>query len=382
MLVFTINLEDNRGGQFMKRRVWSMIVTLAMVFSLFSLSAMAADEPFTLDKPTNLTATLKVDPDGVPYFEIKLDIPETVRTINSNLQGDPAYYEGISCDGIEIEFEYKYGQYDWNEGPSAYWNTTDSVTEFVDRGGYWEYTPFDSGDFDTVDIKSEVYSFRARFTGLWGYTDDWIDKSVHSGYSNIATVGNPSFYNDASDWAIPELEKANDAGLIPDILKGTDMTKPITREEFAELAVLLYEKTSGNVAVAVSPNPFTDTTNQQILKAFTIGTTKGTSDTTFSPKVLINREECATMLFRTLKAMVPDGDYSIAGVSDFTDQVSISGWAVESTKYMSKLDIVKGDANGNFMPKATTTAQQAAGYGMATRQEAILMTIRTYDVFK
>lgn len=366
----------------MKKRALSMFVTLAMVFSLFTLSAMAADEPFILDAPTNLTATLKYDQNGLPYFELRLDIPETVRTINSNLQGNPEYYEGISCDGIEIEFEYKYGGYNWNEGPSAYWNTTDSVTEFIDRGGYWEYTPFDSGDFDTVDIKSEVYSFRARFTGLWGYTDDWIDKSVYSSYSNIATIGNTSFYNDASDWAVPELEKANEAGLIPEILKGTDMTKPITREEFAELAVLLYEKTSGNEAVAVSPNPFTDTTNQQILKAFTIGTTKGTSDTTFSPKVLINREECATMLFRTLKAMVPDGDYSIAGVNDFTDQISISGWAVESTKYMSKLDIVKGDANGNFMPKATTTAQQAAGYGMATRQEAILMTIRTYEVFK
>jgi hypothetical protein len=31
------------------------------------------------------------------------------------------------------------------------------------------------------------------------------------------------------------------------------------------------------------------------------------------------------------------------------------------------------------MPKATTTAQEATGYGMATREAAILMTVRTYD---
>ena len=63
------------------------------------------------------------------------------------------------------------------------------------------------------------------------------------------------------------------------------MTKPITREEFAELAVLLYEKVTDK-SETVSPNPFTDTTNPQILKAYKLGITAGTSQTTFSPKVL------------------------------------------------------------------------------------------------
>jgi hypothetical protein len=45
------------------------------------------------------------------------------------------------------------------------------------------------------------------------------------------------------------------------------MTKPITREEFCELAVLLYETMTGTTASPMSPNPFTDTTNSQILKA-------------------------------------------------------------------------------------------------------------------
>jgi hypothetical protein len=85
------------------------------------------------------------------------------------------------------------------------------------------------------------------------------------------------------------LEKANDAGLIPEILKGKDLTKPITREEFAELALLLYEKTTGK-AVTIPQNPFTDTVNPQVLKAFSIGITQGTSTTTFEPNVLINRE--------------------------------------------------------------------------------------------
>ena len=85
------------------------------------------------------------------------------------------------------------------------------------------------------------------------------------------------------------------------------------------------------------------------------------------------------MLFRAIKAIHPQGDYSIAGVKDFPDQKNISVWANEATKYMSKVGIITGDAKGNFMPKATTPAQEATRYGMATREQAIALSVRTYD---
>lgn len=179
-----------------------------------------------------------------------------------------------------------------------------------------------------------------------------------------------------SDWAKPEIEKAAENNLIPDSLKKADLTKTINREEFCELALLLYEKGTGSSPAPVSPNPFTDTANPQILKAFALGITQGTSTTTFSPQVLINREQCATMLYRTLKAVNPDGNYTIAGVSDFPDQKDISSFAVEGAKFMSKLGIIKGDINGNFMPKPA--AVSSSGYGMATREAAILMSVRSY----
>ena len=187
------------------------------------------------------------------------------------------------------------------------------------------------------------------------------------------------FYTNASAWAEAELKKASSLGLVPTILKGTDMTKSITREEFCELAVLLYEKMKGTTVAPANPNPFTDTANSQILKAYKLGITAGVSPTAFAPGTLINREQCATMLFRAIKAIAPGADYSVAGVKDFPDQQDISSWAVEGTKYMSKLGIILGDTAGNFMPKAGTEAQILSGYGMATREAAILMTVRTHD---
>jgi len=209
--------------------------------------------------------------------------------------------------------------------------------------------------------------------------DDLIGTSGgQSAYSNIASIGLKS-----SGWAAAEVKKAQDYGLIPDSLLTADLTKPITREEFCELAVLLYEEVTATKSEAVSPNPFTDTTNPQILKAFKLGITNGISATTFEPKKLITREQCAAMLFRDIQAIRPANDYSISDVKDFPDQINIASYATIATKYMAKLGIIKGDAStGNFMPKAVTTAQKATTYGMATRDAAILMAVRTYDKIK
>ena len=88
------------------------------------------------------------------------------------------------------------------------------------------------------------------------------------------------------------------------------------------------------------------------------------------------------MLFRTIKAIVPQGDFSIDGVKDFPDQKYISSYAIPAAKYMSKKGIVTGDAKGNFMPKSTSTVQQAGTYGMATREQAIAMSVRTFEKLK
>ena len=198
---------------------------------------------------------------------------------------------------------------------------------------------------------------------------------LYSPFSNVISSGVSGYKS--SEWAKPELKKADELGLIPEALKTADLTKPITREEFCELSLLLYEKSTGKAAQPVSPNPFTDTQNPQILKAFALGITSGTSATAFSPKNTITREQCAAMLFRAIKAIVPGGNFSTAGVPDFPDQKDISAYAVEAAKFMSNLGIIMGDEQGRFMPKAATTAEQAAGYGTATREAAILMSVRT-----
>ncbi|NLK43511.1 MAG: S-layer homology domain-containing protein [Tissierellia bacterium] len=365
----------------MKNKILVFFLSLLLIIGLLPLTAIADSAPTTLEAPTNLRAELKEDSDGVPYFELTLEVPKSVKDLNEKILEDSYYFEGKIFEEVEVHFEYKYADYDWNEGPSHYWNTSMYLADLLEDGHY-EYYPFDSSTkFGDIDIKSEVYYFRARFFVLWGYEGGWMNERIYSDYSNIVTIGNPAYWSTASDWATPELQKAAEEGLIPEILKGADMTKPITREEFAEVALLMYQKASGNMGTPASPNPFTDTQNPQVLTAYELGIVKGTSPTTFAPKTLINREQVAAMLVRTIKLIAPNADYSTEGAPSFTDQADISDWALNDCLYIAKLGIIKG-SDGKFMPRAVAEAQVAMGYANTSREQAIAMSVRTVDKIK
>ena len=256
----------------------------------------------------------------------------------------------------------------------------DGEWKLGDESIYKENLTIDASDYlgSVSNFDAAQYQIKTRYAfDYYWYPAAGKTGTIYSPYSNILTHGMDG-WSEASGWAVPTLTDAQELGLIPSILNGADMTKPITREEFAELAVLLYEKVTGKTAIAQSPNPFTDTSNPQILKALTLKIASGISPTEFAPNRLLNREQCATMLFNTLKAINPTADYSIAGAKDFPDQKYISSWAVAATKYMAKIGILNGNSKGEFMPKATTAAQEAAGYGMATREQAIALSVNSF----
>lgn len=202
--------------------------------------------------------------------------------------------------------------------------------------------------------------------------------NLYSAFSNVLSYNMPA-WSAASPWATEELQKADEMGLIPDRLQGADMTHKITREEFAEVALLMYQTASGVTDTApYSPNPFLDMSNSNILKAFRLGIVKGYSATEFKPDLLINRQEVAAILARTMKLIAPNADYSTDGAPTFTDAADISGWALNDCLYMAKIGIIKG-TNNQFMPRAVSEAQKAIGYANTSREQAIAMSVRVTE---
>lgn len=197
-------------------------------------------------------------------------------------------------------------------------------------------------------------------------------------YSFIRKEG----WSKASDWATSELQKAYESGLIPERLVGTDLTEDITRAEFAAVSVKLYEVLSEQKTKAIQMNPFSDTTDGEVLKAYNLGVVKGISATTFEPETLLNREQAATMLARVIAALYSDVDIVADGANRFADDADISDWAKPSVYFMAKNKIISGIGNNRFAPRNTTTAEAAAGYANTTREQALLIAVRSLEQFK
>jgi hypothetical protein len=166
------------------------------------------------------------------------------------------------------------------------------------------------------------------------------------------------------------------------------LTKPITRAEFAAVSVKLYENLSGKTATPATNNSFTDTSDPEVLKAYNVGLTAGTSATTFSPNTLLNREQAATMLTRVYKAatlsgwtLATDADFPLdyTKPATFADDADISDFAKDSVYFMAANGIIAGTGNNMFSPKAVTDAQKAQGYAQATREQALVIAVRMVE---
>ena len=193
----------------------------------------------------------------------------------------------------------------------------------------------------------------------------------------------------ASPWAQSELQEAAALGLIPVRLQDADLTEPITRAEFAAVSVKCYEALTETEAEPMDANPFTDTTDAEVLKAVRIGTTNGTGASSFSPDLPLSREQAATMLARLYKKIELDGwtletdeEYKDEFRSRFdmpeafADDENISGWAKDSVYFMKAKGIIGGIGNNRFAPRPLTSEEEESGFAQATREQAILIAKR------
>jgi hypothetical protein len=189
-------------------------------------------------------------------------------------------------------------------------------------------------------------------------------------------------WTNASDWAVGELEKASETKLIPESLDGKDFKAQITRAEFAAVAVKLYEAIAGAEAETVEQNPFTDTSDVGVLKAYGLGIVNGITENTFAPDDLLDREQAAAMLTRAMSKAIPDIKLVADGAPEFADAADISAWAKDSVLYMARRKIIGGFPDKTFRPRNKTEAMKKAFYANATREQAVIMALRCYDASK
>ncbi|NBC72630.1 S-layer homology domain-containing protein [Paenibacillus sacheonensis] len=177
-----------------------------------------------------------------------------------------------------------------------------------------------------------------------------------------------------SAWAKQEIDAAISSGLIPHGLTNSYQLA-LTRQEFSDMAVQLYEVLTDEKAGLPANDPFKDTSSPAVLKAYALGIVKGTGAGTFSPKATITREQLAVMLYNTLAAS-GFGDELSAGrgkIPVFADANKLAAWSAEAVGLLTANGLMKGDGTGTyarFLPKATTT-----------REQSIVLVYRIFEQF-
>ena len=168
----------------------------------------------------------------------------------------------------------------------------------------------------------------------------------------------------ASDWAKEGITAAIGKGFVPTDIQGS-YTNVITRQEFCRMAVKWVEYATGkNIDAVLSekglsrdPNAFSDTSDPDILAAFALGITSGTGGGQFTPNGEFSREQAATMIMNTCRAI--GADVSNPPASDFVDMNSAAGWAVDGINFVRANGIMQGTGDDNFSPKANYTREQS-----------------------
>lgn len=349
----------------MKKRFLSLALALIMCLSLLPGMALAA-EPGKLDAPiiSNLRQGGE-DFEGLLYYDL---------TWPTSVKNALAYYESIDAfEPMYIITEINVNGHGWVEGYTANASTLDEG----ERATSWD---------SEYDMATDHIQLRICLCDTYGAYQS-------STYSNILEV-NAAPYQ-ASPWAEEWMAQADELGLIPDVLQGADLTKSITRAEFAAVCVKLYENLSGEKPTPAPDTTFMDTKDTEVLKAYHVGITKGTSATTFTPNAILSRQECATMLTRVYKKVAISGWTIDADASfdtqfkamftmpaKFADDAKIDSWAKDSVYFMKAKGIIDGVGNNMFAPKHGTTANEAASYGLATREQAIKIAVAVVQNLK
>ena len=307
----------------------------------------AASSITKLDPPKDLKVKIEKNSDNKPYFQLDWSIPQSISDANKIR---PVYHI--------VDFKIGDGKWlsesvTWDGLPVAYSSLLTNT---------YDLDPIEENLVDKVVIEENVYYFRVAFV-----CKETGGNPIVSDYSNIVSTKVPA-YSDASPWAQPELDKADNIGIITDTLRGSDMTRPITREEFAESAVKFYEMVTGKKAQPHPTKKFLDCDNIEVLKALNLSITAGVGDgTKFEPDSYLLRQQMAAIITRTLTACYEELVLDISGQPDFLDQKEFAAYAINPAKFMAKYKITVGDGKGNFIPNNN-----------CSRQEAIAFLLRSY----
>lgn len=176
----------------------------------------------------------------------------------------------------------------------------------------------------------------------------------------------------ASSWAMPEIKKANESGLLTNKLNKGNYKDNATREQFSEIVNRLHLSLGGLMAenYLFLKDYDIDVGDSGILNAFYTGLISGKGNKILDPDGQLTREQLCTMIIGALDMAGVEYDKSIQFQKSYKDKNKISSWAYDSVRILNGYKILNG-YNDQLNPK-----------GVVTKEMAILLAYRVFEMFR
>ena len=185
-----------------------------------------------------------------------------------------------------------------------------------------------------------------------GITDPPVDEpdEPDSGFINLAA------------WAEESVYAMDKLGLIPDEVRSSPMNGIITRQNLCKVAMLAYKQlmfvTDADLGTPPS-NPFTDTSDRDVLNAYRLGIVNGKGNGQFCPNEPISRQDFFKISVNFLNTIgyLYEDDTSVS-LSAYSDGDQVASYAKAPTRLLISIGVVKG-SDGKIKPTESISAQEA-----------------------
>ena len=158
--------------------------------------------------------------------------------------------------------------------------------------------------------------------------------------------------NQPSDWALSYVNTAKSKEIGRTLF---DYKSNITREQFAGIMVDVIEHVEGEKKFPTVRGYFRDIQSPRVDVAHELGIVNGVGNYKFEPQTNVTREQMSVMVNKVLMYF---GEHK-SGLSNFTDNWKISGWAKSAVDSMVGYGIIKGMPDGSFQPQGWATQEQS-----------------------
>ncbi len=189
------------------------------------------------------------------------------------------------------------------------------------------------------------------------------DDALHESDSSVSSIFSSAYFSDVrfDTWYYIPVQNLYARKVVNGYENGKFLpNNSITRAEAIKIMANSYAGSLGNT----SSMPFNDIgshwAQKEIVWAYNMGIVNGTGNGMFSPDDNVTRQDFAVMAFRYCdnaeKFWLPTN----INQSNFKDHSSIASYATTSVYRLQRANIISGDQNKYFHPKANITRAEAA----------------------